>query len=269
LYLIIPAAGMSSFWADEIRRCCRMKPNPIVLIIDADKPTRRLLRLVLEAQRYKVFEAENGEAGTKEAVVRRPDVVILDLCLPDMDGLRVLKQLREWNRAPVFILSGQDDEALKVSALDSGANDYVSKPFGTAEVLARLRVLQRWDPGEPAGPFYINGDLCVDVTARVAKVRNRHIEFTPTEEALFYTLVRHAGQLVTREHLLRCVWGTDSESKVHDLHVYIRSLRQKLQAATDNVLIETEGSTGYKLFVPSAAVVSLPTAQPGLASATA
>lgn len=230
-----------------------MKPNPVILLIDSDKSTRRLLQTVLEAQRYRVFEAENGETGIKEAVVRRPDVIVMDLCLPDTDGLIVLRQLREWNRAPILILSTRDSESSKVSALDSGANDYVSKPFGTAEVLARLRVLQRWDPFSPEGPYYINGDLRVDVTAGVTTVRGRHIEFTPTEEALFYTLVRHAGQLVTRNHLLRCVWGADSESKLHDLHVYIRNLRNKLQGATDDLLIHTEGSVGYRLFVPYAA----------------
>lgn len=227
-----------------------MKPNPVILLIDSDKPTRRLLQTVLEAQRYRVFEAENGENGIKEAVARRPDVIVMDLSLPDMEGLIVLKQLREWNRAPILILSARDNEASKVSALDGGANDFVSKPFGAAEVLARLRVLQRWNPCSPEGPYYINGDLRVDVTAGVATVRGRHIEFSPTEEALFFTLVRHAGQLVTRKHLLQCVWGTDSEGKVHDLHVYIRNLRSKLQGATDEMLIQTEGRAGYRLFVP-------------------
>ena len=227
-----------------------MKPNPVVLLIDADTPTRKLLRTVLEPHRYKVFEADTAETGTKETVARRPDVIILDLCLPDMDGLTVLKRLREWNRSPILILSGKGDEGLIVKALDGGANDYLSKPFSAAELLARLRVLQRTNPGEPEGPFYINGDLKVDVNSHVATIRGRHVDFTPTEEALFYTLVRHAGQLVTRKHLLYCVWGSDEESKLHDLHVYIRNLRQKLQDATNEMLIQTEGSTGYRLFVP-------------------
>jgi len=227
-----------------------MKPSPVVLLIDADTPNRRLLRVVLEPHRYKVFEADTGETGTKEAVARRPDVIILDLCLSDVDGLTVLKRLREWNRAPILILSAENDEGLKVSALDGGANDYMDKPFSAAELLARLRVLQRTNPGEPEGPFYINGDLKVDVNSHVATIRSRHVDFTPTEEALFYMLVRHAGQLVTRKHLLHCVWGSDEESKLHDLHVYIRNLRQKLQGATNDMLIQTEGSIGYRLFVP-------------------
>lgn len=246
-----------------------MKPNPVILLIDPDKPTRRLLQTVLEAQRYRVFEAENGESGIKEAVARRPDVIVMDLSLPGVEGLVVLKQLREWNRAPILILSARDNEASKVSALDSGANDYVGKPFGTAEMLARLRVLQRWNPGCPEGPYYINGDLRVDVSAGVATLRGRHIEFTPTEEALFFTLVRHAGQLVTRKHLLQCVWGSDSESKLHDLHVYIRNLRNKLQGATDEVLIQTEGSMGYRLFVPFEARKAAAEAQTKLAGVVA
>jgi two-component system KDP operon response regulator KdpE len=227
-----------------------MKPSPIALLIDADKPVRRLLRAVLEPQRYRVFEAENGELGTKQAVARRPDVIILDLSLPDQDGLAVLRQLREWNSAPVMILSAQNDEELKVAALDSGANDYLGKPFGTAELLARLRVLQRLMPGEPEGPFYIYGDLHVDIAAHRATVRGRHIDLTPTEEALFYMLVRHAGKLVSCRHLLRSIWGSDSEGKIHELHVYIRSLRRKLRSAADEVLIQTVGSVGYRLLLP-------------------
>src|SRR5215469_3441476 len=160
-----------------------MKPNPVILLIDADKGARKLMKTVLEAERYRVFEAETGETGIKEAVTRRPDVIVLDLSLPDMDGMDILKHLREWNRAPILILSGRDNEAVKVSALDCGANDFVVKPFGAAEVLARLRVLQRWDPGSPEGPYYINGDLKVNVTSGVVTMRGRHIELTPTEEA--------------------------------------------------------------------------------------
>ena len=196
---------------------------------------------MLEPQRYKVFEADTAETGIKEAVARRPDVIVLDLCLPDMDGLTVLRRLREWNRAPILILSGLEED-LAVKALDGGANDYMSKPFSSAELLARLRVLQRSNPGEPEGPYYLNGNLKVDVNSHVATIRGRHIDFTPTEEALFYTLVRHAGQLVTCKHLLHCVWGSDEESKLHDLHVYIRNLRQKLRGATNEMLIQTEGS---------------------------
>jgi two-component system KDP operon response regulator KdpE len=227
-----------------------MKPNPNILIIDADRPVRRHLRLVLEPQRYRVFEAETGEAGIRTAVERQPDVIILELALPDSDGLDVLGQLREWNRSPIMILSAQSGEEKKVAALDVGANDFVSKPFGAAELLARLRVLQRANPAEAEGPFYINGDVQVDIAARAVTVHGRRIDFTPTEEVLFYVLARHAGLLVTCKHLVRCVWGGSPENKLHDLHVYIRSLRRKLEENGGVTVIQTEGSAGYRLLVP-------------------
>jgi two-component system KDP operon response regulator KdpE len=227
-----------------------MKPNPTALLIDADRPIRRLLRAILEPQHYRVYEAECGHTGVTEAVNRRPDVIILDLALPEMDGLTALLQIRESNRAPILILSAQDDEKSKVAALDSGANDYMTKPFGAAELLARLRVLQRSIPGEPDGPLFVRGDLQVDMLSHRITLRGCPVELTRTEEAVFYILVRHAGKLVTCKHLLRCVWGTDSESKTHDLHVYIRSLRQKLDGGGRESVIQTEGSAGYRLLLP-------------------
>jgi two-component system, OmpR family, KDP operon response regulator KdpE len=227
-----------------------MKPNPIALLIDADRPIRRLLRVVLEPHHYKVYEAENGQTGIKEAVARRPDVIILDLSLPDIDGLTVLKRLREWNQDPVLILSAQDIEESKVAALDSGANDYMTKPFGSAELLARLRVLQRSIPGEPDGPLFIHGDLQMEIISHRVTLRGRQVDFTPTEAAVLYILVRHAGKLVACRHLLRCVWGNDQENKLHDLHVYIRSLRQKLNGVGNESVIQTVGSAGYRLLLP-------------------
>jgi two-component system KDP operon response regulator KdpE len=227
-----------------------MKPNPTALLIDADRPSRRLLRNVLEPQHYKVFETELGHMGIAEAIARRPDVVILDPALPDMDGLAALTQLRESSRIPVLILSARDDQETKVAALDSGANDYVTKPFGAAELLARLRVLQRSIPGEPDGPLFIHGDLRVDILSHRITLRGCPVELTHTEEAVFYILLRHAGSLVTSKHLLRCVWGAASEGKIHDLHVYIRSLRQKLDNGAGQSVIHTEGSAGYRLLLP-------------------
>ncbi len=227
-----------------------MKPNPTALLIDADRPTRRLLRTVLEPQHYKVHEAEHGNTGITEAIARRPDVIILDPALPDMDGLAALTQLRESSRIPVLILSARDDQETKVAALDSGANDYMTKPFGADELLARLRVLQRSIPGEPDGPLFIHGDLQVDILSHRVTLRGCPVELTNTEEAVFYILVRHAGSLVATKHLLRCVWGAASENKLHDLHVYIRSLRQKLDNGAAQSVIQTEGSAGYRLLLP-------------------
>ncbi len=226
-----------------------MKPNPTILLVDAERPIRRLLRAALEPNQYKVCEAESGHAGIKEAILRRPDVILLDLDLPDLDGLTVLWRLRESNRAPILILSGRDDEATKVVALDSGANDYMTKPFSTAELLARLRVLQRAIPHEPDGPLYINGDLEVDTITHRVVLRGQRVELTPTEEAVLGILARHAGKLVTCKHFLRCIWGIDSEHKLHDLHVYIRSLRRKLDGTGSDGVIQTEGSAGYRLLL--------------------
>jgi two-component system KDP operon response regulator KdpE len=228
-----------------------MKPYPSALIIDDDRPIRRLLRNLLEADRYRVFEAETAQSGMKEAAARSPDVIIMELSLPDMNGLTMLRRLREWNHAPILILSSRDAESDKVLALDSGANDYMTKPFGPAELLARLRVLQRSLPAEPDGPIFEHGGLSVDVAARAVTLHGRKVELTPTEQVIFYTLLRHAGKLVTRKHLFRCVWGTDSESKLHDLHVYIANLRQKLREASGQVLIQTEGCAGYRIVVPA------------------
>jgi two-component system KDP operon response regulator KdpE len=158
--------------------------------------------------------------------------------------------LRESSRIPVLILSARDDQETKVAALDSGANDYMAKPFGAAELLARLRVLQRSIPGEPDGPLFTHRDLQVDILSHQVTLRGCPVELTNTEEAVFYILVRHAGILVTTKHLLRCVWGAASESKLHDLHVYIRSLRKKLDNNAGQSIIQTEGSAGYRLLLP-------------------
>jgi two-component system KDP operon response regulator KdpE len=224
-----------------------MKPRPIVVIIDGDKGTRRLLRQVLEPQPYRVFEAANAQHGLAEAVRWRPDVVILDLDLPDLDGLSLLKRLREWSRAPVLVLSAWHREEDKVAALDAGANDYLTKPFGSSELLARLRVLQRSAPWITDGPLLIEGDVSVNLATHEVSLKGHPVKFTPTEEALFYMLVRYVGKVVTCSHLTRCLWGTDAENKIQDLHVYIGTLRKKLEDNGAGIRIKTEGSIGYKL----------------------
>jgi two-component system KDP operon response regulator KdpE len=224
-----------------------MKPRPIVVIIDGDKGTRRLLRQVLEPRAYRVFEAANAQAGLEEAVRWRPDVVILDLDLPDVDGLTLLGQLRESSRAPVLVLSARDREADKVAALDAGANDFMTKPFGSAELLARLRVLQRSVPWITDGPLLVEGEVSINLATHEVRLKARRIKFTPTEEALFFILVRYAGKVVTCSHLTRCLWGFEGENKIRDLRVYIGNLRKKLENQGPGVWIHTEGSTGYRL----------------------
>ena len=226
-----------------------MKPNPIVLVIDDEAAIRRLLRTALEPQNYQVCEAETGQLGLQEAVGRRPDVVILDLGLPDMDGLTVLKRLREWSQTPVLVLSVRDREGDKVAALDNGADDYLTKPFGTAELLARLRVIQRRAPGGPDEPVHVIGDLQVDLAAHVVKVKDHEVSLTATEYALLRALVQHAGKVVTHKQLLRSVWGPNAENQSQYLRVYITHLRKKLETTTTGKLIKTETGIGYRLVV--------------------
>jgi two-component system KDP operon response regulator KdpE len=225
-----------------------MKPARTALIIDDEKQIRRLLRLALEGADHQVYEAETGQAGLSEIVLRRPDVVLLDLGLPDMEGVKVLRRLREWSDVPVLILSVRDDAEEKVAALDAGADDYVTKPFDTAELLARVRVAQRRSLTESGDPVFNSGSLCVDFSARQVKLAGVEIKLTPTEYSLLRVLVQNAGKVVTHRQLLRTVWGEKSESQAQYLRVYVTHLRKKLQIdANAPSLIKTETGIGYRL----------------------
>jgi two-component system, OmpR family, KDP operon response regulator KdpE len=214
-----------------------------LLIIDDEPPIRRLLRLTLEPAGYRVYEAESGQLGLQEAAAKRPDAIILDLGLPDMDGLTALKRLREWSATPVLVLTVRNQEADKVAALDGGADDYLTKPFGTAELLARLRAIQRRAP-EAQEPVFVSGDLTVDLAARTVRVKNKEMHLTATEYALLHELVRYAGKVVTQRQLLRAVWGAKAEEQSQYLRVYITHLRKKLGI---DKLIKTEAGIGYRL----------------------
>ena len=225
-----------------------MKPARTALIIDDEKQIRRLLRLALEGADHQVFEAATGQAGLSEIALRRPDVVLLDLGLPDMEGVKVLRRLREWSDVPVLILSVRDDPEEKVEALDAGADDYVTKPFDTAELLARVRVAQRRSLTETGDPVFNSGPLCVDFSARQVKLGGSEIKLTPTEYSLLRVLVQNAGKVVTHRQLLRTVWGEKSESQAQYLRVYVTHLRKKLQTSTSAPsLIKTETGIGYRL----------------------
>jgi two-component system KDP operon response regulator KdpE len=184
-----------------------MKSAHTALIIDDEKQIRRLLRIALEGAGHQVFEAETGQTGLTEIVNRRPDIVLLDLGLPDMEGVKVLRRLREWSDVPVLILSVRDDAEEKVAALDAGADDYVTKPFDTAELLARVRVAQRRSLTEAGEPVFNSGSLCVDFSARQVRLAGVEIKLTPTEYSLLRVLVQNAGKVVTHRQLLRTVWG--------------------------------------------------------------
>jgi two-component system KDP operon response regulator KdpE len=226
--------------------------KPIALIIDDELQIRRLLRVVLEGDGYEVREAETGESGLVEAASRRPEIILLDLGLPDMDGLDVLKRLREWSETPVLVLSVRDDEARKVAALDAGAEDYVTKPFSTAELLARLRAAQRkMRPAEEVSVFR-HGDLAVDLTARVVTRGGREIKLTATEYAFLRLLVKHGGRVLTHRQILREIWGPKSEDHRQYIRVYVTHLRQKIEPdPTKPALIKTEPGIGYRLTLPN------------------
>jgi two-component system KDP operon response regulator KdpE len=226
-----------------------LKPDPTALIIDSDKAVTRLLRILLEPCGYLVFDAATGQAGLKTASDCKADVIILELTLPDDNGLIVLQGLREWTHAPVLVLSEKTDDQTKVAALDAGANDYLSKPFSGLELLARLRVLQRPLPYAPDGPFIIEGDLVANFATHEITLRGRPLTLTPKEEALFYILARYSGKVVARTHLLRAIWGIYSEERTHDLQVLICNLRKKLGHYGGESLIKTEGSLGYRFLL--------------------
>ncbi len=220
---------------------------PVAVIIDDEVQIRRLLRVALEAQNYRVEEAENGQLGLVQIANSKPAVIILDLGLPDMDGLEVLKRLREWSEAPVIVLSVRDDEAGKVAALDAGADDYVTKPFSSAELLARLRAAQRKTRPPEEITVFKRGDLVVDLTAHVVTRTNKEIKLTATEYALLRLFVKHPGRVLTHRYILREIWGPKSEEHRQYLRVYVTHLRQKIEAdPTTPSLIKTESGIGYR-----------------------
>ncbi len=222
--------------------------QPIVLVVDDEIQIRRLLRVCLEANGYRVLEAATGQEALTEAALRRPDVVVLDLGLPDLDGVTVLKRLREWSHAPVVVLSVRDREEDKVAALDNGADDYVTKPFSTGELLARLRVAQRHALPAPDVSVFRSGPLEVDLAARLVRVKGREVKLTATEYALLRLFVQHAGKVLTHRQILRTVWGPNAVEQTHYLRVYIAHLREKLETEPARPqLILTEPGVGYRL----------------------
>jgi two-component system KDP operon response regulator KdpE len=226
--------------------------KPVALVIDDEVQIRRLLRVALESENYRVDEAQTGQQGLVEIANRKPAIILLDLGLPDMEGLEVLTRLREWCEAPVLVLSVRDDEAGKVAALDAGAEDYVTKPFSTQELLARLRAAQRKTRPEEEVSVFKSGDLIVDLTARVVTRAGHEVKLSATEYALLRLFVRHPGRVLTHRHILREIWGPKSEEHRQYLRVYVTHLRQKIERdPTSPVLIRTESGIGYRFGLAS------------------
>lgn len=219
-----------------------------VLVIDDEVQIRRLLRITLEAAGHGVREAETGQLGLAEIARRAPDAVVLDMGLPDLPGLEVLRRLREWSRVPVLVLTVQAAEAAKVAALDAGADDYLTKPFGAAEMLARLRAILRRAPAGEELSVVAFGDITVDLAHRVVRRKGAEVKLTPREYALLRILVLHRGRVVTHPQILREVWGPKSEEQTHYLRVHMTHLRQKIEADPHRPRhLRTESGIGYRL----------------------
>ena len=230
-----------------------MSNSPTIIVIEDEAQIRRFLRTTLASEGYQVIEAETGKQGLTEAATRKPDLIILDLGLPDMDGVDVIKEIRAWSSVPVIILSARSQESDKISALDAGADDYLVKPFGVGELLARIRVALRHVSatanGEEEGVFSVD-ELKVDMIHRKITVSGAEVHLTPIEYRLLTVLVKHAGKVLTHRLLLKEVWGPNYVERAHYLRIYMGTLRHKLEKdpARPRFLL-TEVGVGYRLAV--------------------
>ena len=221
--------------------------QPEVLVIDDEAQIRRLLRVTLEGAGFRVREAEGGELGLVEAATKRPDAIILDLGLPDLPGIEVLKRLREWSRLPILILSVRGQEADKIEALDAGADDYLSKPFGGGELLARLRAMLRRAQTREEESGVSFGEVEIDFARRVVTKAGTALKLTPKEYGLLRLLVLHRGRVITHRQLLRELWGPKAEEQTQYLRVYMAHLRQKLENDPNQPrFFKTESGIGYR-----------------------
>jgi two-component system KDP operon response regulator KdpE len=227
------------------------EPAPAVLLVEDDRHIRRFLRAALEAEGWRVFETETVREGRVDAATKKPDMVIVDLGLPDGDGVDLIRELRAWSAVPIVVLSARSDERDKVRALDAGADDYIEKPFGVPELLARVRANRRRQQGlrEAGGSSSITiGDVEVDLAARVVKKGGHEVHLTPIEYRLFGVLLANAGRVLTHRQLLRDVWGPSRVEHNHYLRVFMGALRHKLEddPAQPKMLL-TETGVGYRL----------------------
>ena len=219
-----------------------------ILLIDDESAIRQVLKMNLTAQGYQVKDAGSGAEGLKNAADFHPHLVILDLGLPDMSGREVLKEMRAWTTIPILVLTVNDDEASKVSLLDAGADDYLTKPFGVPELMARVRVALRHNGRQEATPVFMSEDLMVDVNQKVVQVKGERIKLTSTEFELLARLARERGKVVPQQTLLKEIWGAHAADQNHYLRIYINQLRKKLETnSAEPRHILTEPGVGYRL----------------------
>lgn len=224
------------------------EPSPSVVVVEDEKQIRRFVRSALEAEGCRVFEAENGKQGLVEAGTRKPDLIILDLGLPDLDGVEFIRDLRGWSAVPILILSARSTENDKIVALDAGADDYLTKPFGVGELLARVRaLLRRQGKSSEGSPVVSFGDVQADLSKRVVTRSGEPVHLTQIEYRLLALLMANPGKVLTHRHLLREVWGPSFVESNHYLRIYVGRLRQKLEAdPAQPKHILTETGVGYR-----------------------
>jgi two-component system KDP operon response regulator KdpE len=224
--------------------------KPLILLIEDDAQIRRFLRAALAAEDYRLQEAVTAEEGLTQAAARQPDLILLDLGLPDRDGLEVIQKVREWGKIPILVLSARGQEKDKIAALDLGADDYVAKPFAVGELLARIRAALRRSAATAAGTVVRFGAVEVDLDKRLVRVEGREVHLTPNEYKLLQVLIQHAGKVLTQRQLLNEVWGPQHTEQAQYLRVYIAQLRRKLERNPARPKhLHTEPGVGYRLVI--------------------
>jgi two-component system KDP operon response regulator KdpE len=227
------------------------KTDPIIVVIEDDASIRRFLSSSLSRHGFMVYEAETGKQGVIEAGRRKPDLLILDLGLPDIDGIRVIRSIREWSAVPIIVLSARNNESQKIEALDAGANDYLTKPFGFGELRARIRVALRHafrvdEHGQHE--IFQTANIKIDLLNRIVSLDDQPIHLTPIQYRLLSVLTKHAGKVLTHQQILKEVWGPSHQENAHYLRIYMSQLRQKLEAnPTQPRILLTESGVGYRL----------------------
>jgi two-component system KDP operon response regulator KdpE len=227
-----------------------MEKSQRVLVVDDETSIRRYLRAALSAQGFTIYEATNGQEAIDAVIANRPDIIILDLGLPDFDGIEITRRLREWSQTPIIILSVREAESDKIASLDAGADDYLTKPFSSGELMARMRVAMRRLASKSDEPVLQVDNLKMDLSLRLVAVDDKEISLTPTEYDILRLLLQNAGKVLTHRQLLRQVWGTAYESEMHLLRVNISNLRGKIESDPGRPkYIVTEPGVGYRLKV--------------------
>lgn len=224
--------------------------KPLILVVEDDSTVRNLITTTLKSNEYRFITAPTGEAAISAATTQQPDIVFLDLGLPDLDGIEIIKRIRTWSQMPIIVISARSEDADKVAALDAGADDYLTKPFSVTELLARLRVAQRriaTIESKPGDALFRNGKLIVDYAAGCASLNGEELKLTPTEYKLLCLLAKDAGKVLTHTYLTNKIWGSSWESDMASLRVHMATLRKKIEKDQDTQYIQTHIGIGYRM----------------------